>query len=165
MKPPHIALEHITALPLLMQMTVPDDYRDTNDHMNVRHYLTLFDEAGYPMYERLGLTPDFLTPRSGGGFDLEHHISYLNEVRVGETVTLHARMVARTAKRMHYLMFMVNATQGKLAAIFECVNSYADLSARRTAPWPPEIAAAIDAMLAEAAALHWPAPVCGVMSA
>jgi len=164
MKPPQLALEDITALRPLARVTVPPDYRDLNDHMNVRYYMAIFDEAGYPMYDILGLTLDFLKPRNGGGFDLEHHLSYLNEVLIGDEVAVYLRMVRRTAKRMHYLMFMVNATRGQLAAIFECVNSYADLSARKTAPWPPEIAVMLDKLVAESDALTWPAPVCGVMA-
>ena len=132
--------------------------------MNVRHYLTIFDEAGYPMVDRLGLTPDYLTANQVGGFDHEHHIHYINEVLVGESVAVYVRMVARSAKRMHYLMFMVNESRGTLASIFECVNSFADLKIRRTAPWPPEIAAALDALIADSAA-DWSPPICGVMGA
>ena len=53
---------------------------------------------------------------------------------------------------------------GQLASVFECVNSHADLSVRRTAPWPPQIAAKIDERIAESAALDWPAPLCGVIA-
>ena len=83
---------------------------------------------------------------------------------VGESVAIYVRMVARTLKRMHYLMFMVNESRGTLASIFECVNSFADLSVRRTAPWPPEIATALDTLIADSYA-DWPPPVCGVMNA
>lgn len=152
-------------LPLLYRITVPPDARDSNDHMNVRYYMTIFDDAGYPMYDTLGLTPDALADIHGGGFDLEHHLHYINEVRIGDTVAVYVRMVKRTAKRMHYLMFMVNETRGQLAAIFECVNSFADLSQRKTAPWPAKTAAVLDSMVEQSDALPWPAPVCGVMSA
>ena len=80
-------------------------------------------------------------------------------------VAIYLRVVGRSAKRVHYLMFMVNETRDTLAAIFECVNAFADLTARKTAPYPPEIAAAIDMQRTEHQALAWPAPVCGVMGA
>lgn len=165
MKPPTIPLTDITALPLLERRTVPPEYRDENNHMNVRHYLTVFDEAGYPLVGELGLTAAFHEQHGTGGFDLEHHVHYVNEVLIGHTIAVYYRLVARSAKRLHYLMFMVNETSGKLAAIFECVNSFADLSVRRTAPYPPEIAAKIDAVLAVHTTLDWPPPVCGVMGA
>lgn len=165
MKPPAIALEKITALPEVYRFTVPDDYRDAMGHMNMRWYLAIFDEAGIPLFDRLGLTLDYYTRHHAGGFDLEHHIHYLNEVRIGDTLSIRARLIGRSAKRLHYLLFMVNETRGLLSSIFECVNSYADLSVRRTTPYPPEIAARIDTMLAEQRALDWDAPASGVMGA
>lgn len=165
MKPPSIPLDAVTALPCLIRAGVPEAYRDENGHMNVRHYLSLFDDAGYPMIERFGLTPEYHSQHQTGGFDLEHHVHYLNEVHIGDTVAIYLRLLGRSAKRMHYIMFMVNETRGKLAATFECVNSFADLAQRKTAPFPPEIAARIDALLAEHQALAWDAPACGVMQA
>jgi acyl-CoA thioester hydrolase len=133
--------------------------------MNMRWYLAIYDEAGIPLFDLLGLTMQHYQQNHTGGFDLEHHIHYLNEVRIGDRLTIRARLLGRSAKRLHYLLFMVNETRGLLSSIFECVNSYADLNARRTAPYPPEIAASIDVMLAEHQRLNWEAPACGVMGA
>lgn len=165
MKPPAIPLEKITALEPLYRQVIPKDYEDENGHMNVRHYLSVFDDAGYPLVAGFGLTPEHHAEHGSGGFDLEHHIHYLNEVHIGDTVAVYARLIGRSAKRMHYIMFMVNETRGKLASIFECVNSYADLRERRTAPYPHHIGQRIDAMLLQHQALDWEPPVCGVMSA
>lgn len=165
MKPPPIPLEKVAALPLIYRVTIPPDYEDENGHMNIRWYLAIYDDAGYPLAAGFGLTPDYHQRHQTGGFDLEHHIHYLSEVHIGDTVAIHVRLLARTAKRIHYMMFMVNETRGTLASLFECVNSFADLRVRRTAPYPAEIAARIDAMLAEHLALDWDAPVCGVMRA
>jgi acyl-CoA thioester hydrolase len=165
MKPPAIPLEKITALTPLYRLTIPPEYQDENGHMNVRWYLHVFDEAGYPLVAEMGLTPEFHQQHQTGGYDLEHHIHYLKEVHIGDTIAVYARLIARSAKRIHYLMFMVNETRGTLASIFECVNSFADLKVRQTAPYPPEIAAKIDAMLSHDQGLDWDAPVCGVINA
>ena len=165
MKPPAIALSDVTALPLMLRVTIPDDYRDENGHMNMRWYLHIYDEAGYPLVASFGLTPEFHQQHGTGGFDLEHHIHYLHEIHTGDTIAVYARLVGRSAKRIHYLMFMVNETQATLASIFECVNSFADLTVRHTAPYPDEIAQRIDALLVQHTALSWLAPTCGVMSA
>jgi acyl-CoA thioester hydrolase len=165
MKPPTLDLEQVTALPLLVRLTVPDSYRDENGHMNMRYYLAIFDDAGYPFVDSLGLGLEMRARTQSGGFDLEHHIHYLREVHPGEEVAVYLRVVGRTLKRMHYLMFMVNETRGTLASIFECVNAFADLSIRRTAPWPAEAAERLDRLVVAHNALDWPAPVCGVMAA
>lgn len=163
MKPSPISLDLVTALPCVYRQTIPESYRDENGHMNVRWYLHVFDDAGYPFVAGLGLTPEFHQQRGTGGFDLEHHLHYLSEVLPGDNVAVYVRVVGRTAKRVHYLMFMVNESRLTLAAIFECVNSFADLKLRRTAPFPDEIAGRLDELIAVHQALDWPAPTCGVM--
>ena len=165
MKPPEIPLDKITALEPIYRVTVPEDFKDENGHMNVRHYLAVFDDAGYPMMEKIGITWEYHEQNNTGGFDLEHHIHYLNEVHIGDEIVVYARFIARSAKRVHYLMFMVNATRGKLASIFECVNSFADMSLRRTAPYPPEIAEKLDALVEAHQTLDWDAPISGIMQA
>jgi acyl-CoA thioester hydrolase len=165
MKPPAIPLKKITALEPVYRITIPPSYEDENGHMNIRWYLAVFDDAGYPFVSSLGLTPEFHQRHDTGGFDLEHHIHYLNEVLIGDVVAVYVRLIGRSAKRIHYMMFLVNETRGALASIFECVNSFADLTIRRTAPYPAEISANIDAILAQHRALDWEAPVCGVMNA
>ena len=165
MKPLSVALADVTALTLLLRVRIPPEFEDENGHMNVRWYMKLFDDAGYPMVASYGVTPAYHAEHGTGGFDLEHHLHYLNEVLIGDDVAIYYRLMGRSEKRMHYIMFLVNETRGKLAATFECVNSFADLQQRRTAPYPPEIAARLDAQLARDGALTWAAPVCGVMGA
>ncbi len=164
MKPPSIPLEKILSLTPVYRLTIPVEYLDENEHMNMRWYLHIFDEAGYPFVANFGLTLDYHRQHGTGGFDLEHHIHYLKEVRAGETVVVYPRLLGRSSKRIHYMMFMVNETQQALASIFECVNSFADLSVRRTAAYPEEVRTRIDRLLAADQALDWPAPVCGVMA-
>ena len=165
MRPPPLPLEKLEPLPMVYRATIPERYRDMMGHMNIRWYLELYDEAGVFLFERIGLTEAHYRENSAGGFDLEHHIHYLNEVHIGDTVLIYGRLLARSAKRLHYMLFMVNETRNLLASTFECVNSYADLEIRRTAPYPADIAAQIDAMLVEHNRLDWPAPVCGSMGA
>ena len=164
MRPALIPLEHVAQLPLAYRVTIPDHYRDKMGHMNMRYYLEVYDDAGDALFETFGLTPAFYKHNGSGGFDLEHHIHYLNEVHIGDTVTIYARLVNRSAKRLHYLLFMVNESRNLLASIYECVNSYADLTVRKTAPYPEVIATNLDSILAVHQQLTWDAPVCGVMS-
>ncbi|MBL8164885.1 MAG: thioesterase family protein [Anaerolineae bacterium] len=165
MRPPIIPLSDLEILPIVYTVTIPERYRDMMGHMNIRWYMELFDEAGMPLFDLIGLTAEHYTANMAGGFDLEHHVHYLNEVHIGDTVEVRGRLLARSAKRLHYMLFMINTTRGKLASTFECVNSYADLRERRTAPYPPEIAARIDVLLSAHQKLPWVAPVCGSMGA
>lgn len=151
--------------PPSLRAAVPPAWTDANGHMNMRWYIALFDDAGDELHERCGLTPAFHREHRSGTVDLEHHTHFLAEVMPGDSVAIYARLVERSAKRLHYLMFLVNETRGQLAAIFECMNAFLDLEVRRTAPFPPEIAAKIDAWLDRDKKLTWPAPVSGAMQA
>lgn len=164
MKPPSIPIEKILALrPACLHFTIPEAYRDANGHMNMRWYVAIFDDAGDDLYARIGITPEYHRQHGTGTFDLEHHTHFLSEVNPGEQVAVYTRFVGCSAKRFHYLMFMVNETTATLAAIFECINAFADLRARKTIPFPPEIAGKIGEWVANDSRLEWPAPVCGAM--
>ncbi len=162
---PMPTVAQIDELPSLMERVVPAGWLDLNGHVNVRHYLELFDAASWPMLAEFGLDARTFTERRQGLFDLEHHLWYLSELHVGDAVTVHHRFVSRSIKRYHGVMFAVDRTRGRLASVFEYVSSGADLEARRTAPLPPEFAAVLDRMIDEHRRLAWPVPLCGVISA
>lgn len=159
-----LPLDKLADLPLYHRAAIPPEYQDAMGHMNIRWYMALFDEAGWRFFESFGMDAVYYRDQHGGGFALKHFIQYLSEVHVGETVAIRGRLLGRSAKRVHFLLFMVNETRGLLAATLEGLGSHADMRVRRTAPYPDHIAARIDALLAEHAALDWDAPVCGVIS-
>ena len=163
MRPPAIPLDQLASLPVVYRAVIPPEYMDRNGHMNIRWYLALFDEAGDAMYPTLGLTADYFAASGMGGFDLEHHLWYPAEVLNGDSVVIRVRILGRSSKLMHYLMFMENETRGVLSSMLECVHAHADLNARRTAPFPAHAAARIDAFIAAHGALSWTAPVSGSM--
>lgn len=57
-------------------------------------------------------------------------VALVDELHVGDTVTVHWRFIARTVKRFHGVMFIVNRTHGRLASVFEYVSTGADLERR-----------------------------------
>ena len=133
--------------------------------MNVRWYVALFDDAGDTLHDWMGLTQAYHAAHGTGTFDLEYHVQFLTEVLPGEDVTVYVRLVGCSAKRLHYVMFLVNATRRKLAATLECINGFADLTVRKTAPWPPEVLAKLAAAVEADRLLDWAPPLCGTMQA
>ncbi|MCI0708882.1 MAG: thioesterase, partial [Chloroflexi bacterium] len=61
--------------------------------------------------------------------------------------------------------FIVNDTRHELSNTFEFVSTHADLEARKTSPFPDDLATTIDSMIADHSRLDWQAPICGVMGA
>lgn len=158
-----VTIEQVNTLPLYYRKTIPHEYLDEMEHMNVRWYMSLFDDAAYPFFASFGMHKEYYKQDQAGGFALRQFINYLAEVRVGETVAIHSRVLGRSAKRIHFMHFMRNETTNKLAATMEALGSHADLRIRRTSPYPPHIAAKIDAILSKQNKLDWDAPVCGVI--
>ncbi|MCB8942304.1 MAG: thioesterase family protein [Ardenticatenaceae bacterium] len=145
------------------RVTIGAEHLDVMGHMNVRHYLAIFDEAAWRFFGTFGMDEAYYTGGVGGGFALQQSIRYLAECRVGDVVNVRGRMIGRSAKRIHFMLFMVNETNGTLAATSETLGAHADMRVRRTSPYPPHIAAQIDALIAESEKLDWAAPVCGAI--
>lgn len=133
--------------------------------MNVRWYIALFDDAGDTLHDWMGLTPAYHEAQRTGTFDLEYHVNFISEVLPGEDIEVYVRLVAYSEKRLHYVMFLVNRTRAKLAATLECLNAFADLTVRRTAPWPAEVAAKLASAVAKDGQLDWAPPLSGAMRA
>ncbi|MEL6406049.1 MAG: thioesterase family protein [Chloroflexota bacterium] len=162
-RPTFPTLAQVQALPLMLRKTIPETYQDINGHMNIQYYYAVYDEAGMPFFAHFGITDDYFTVQRKGIFDLEHHVHYLAEVHVGDTVAVHSRLLGRTAKRVHGIWFLVNETRQQLANTFEFVSSHADLEARRTSPFGDELGAKFDTEIARHTQLDWDAPISGIM--
>jgi len=160
----HLNIADVRQLPYEHTQTISADYLDLMGHMNVMWYTQLFSVGMGSVLTRLGLTEEIMKAGNGGSFALEAHIRYLSEVRVDQTIQIHSRMLGRTEKRYHIMHFMTNQDKQDVSATFETVSSYVDLRQRRTAPFPDDVAAAIDDLLAEHSRLAWDAPVCGVIA-
>ena len=160
-----VKLEDVLQLPCQYETAVDESHLDENNHMNVRHYLGFFDDGAFEMFASFGMDRDYYLHTDNGSFALEMHINYLAEVRLGESIAIYSRVINRTAKRIHFMQFMVNQTQQNVAAHIEGVGSHVNTSLRRTSPFPEYIAQKIDNILAQHQQLKWDPPLCGVMSA
>jgi acyl-CoA thioester hydrolase len=153
----------VKQLPMVHRTTIPEEYLDDMGHMNVMWYTHLFSVAMGGMFQSVGLHWENLEKHHGGTFALESHIRYLSEVRVGQTVEIHSRMIGRSEKRFHAILFMTNQDKADVSAVFEFVGAYVDLLARRMASIPSHAAEKIDQLASQDNALPWEAPICGVM--
>jgi acyl-CoA thioester hydrolase len=158
-----IPLQQLNQLPLYNRVTIPESYLDLMGHVNIRYYTAMFDDAAWELFAGIGMDQAYYDAGVGGAFALQHFIRYLAEIHAGETVAVRSRLLGRSAKRIHFMHFMINETTGKLAATMEVLGAHADLAIRRTSPFPPTIANRLDAQIAAQAALDWEAPVCGVI--
>jgi len=158
-----IPLVLLETLPEYFRKTIPSDYLDLMGHMNIRWYFDLFAKSGHKFFASHGLDEDYFRGGNFGVFTLKQFIQYFAEVRVGQTVAIHTRLIGRSDKRFHFMHFMLNETTTRLAATFEALITHADLKIRRAAPMPGHIAEKFDVTLGNDVALDWEAPICGAM--
>ena len=158
-----IPLALLEELPEYLRQTITADHLDIMGHMNIRWYFELFATAGREFFISHGLDENYFREGDFGVFALKHFIQYFAEVRVGQTVAVHTRLIGRSDKRLHVMHFMINETTNQLASTFEALITHADLKIRRAAPMPAQVAQKFDATLAQDKTLEWEAPICGVM--
>jgi len=158
-----VPVDKLALLPRYHRETIPETYLDAMGHMNVRWYMALFDTTVWHFFRAHGLDEAYYGKYKSGVFALKHFIQYYSEVKVGETVGLHVRLLGRTEKRFQFMVFMLNESTGKLAATLESMGTHADLVARRASAMPADIKAQLDTRLQIDQELDWEAPISGAI--
>jgi acyl-CoA thioester hydrolase len=153
-------IEAVRELPALTSQVIPGRWEDQNGHINVSYYMALYNESGWPMFDLMGVDESYFTERKMGFVDLANHISYLNELHVGDRVTAYGRFLGFDSKRLHGMVLTVNDDTGKLASTIEFLAISMDLARRRAAPIPDDIAARLEAITRAHQALRWSVPTC-----
>ncbi len=148
-------------LPRWLEAEVEPRHLDHMNHMNVMWYTHFFDKAIWNWYESFDFGVAYHTQSGWGSFALETHTRYLAELRVGDRMGVHIRMLARNAKLFHYIMYMQRLSDGALSATSELLGIHIDMSTRRSAPLSERIAAYFDGLIAEHARLPWEAGASG----
>ncbi|MBW9210409.1 thioesterase family protein [Mumia sp. zg.B53] len=152
---PSVRVEDMAGIEPALALTVPPEFEDENGHVNIRHYFDLHVRAADRTFAALGVDDGYRAARGMSVFSIDHRVRYLDEVLVGQDVAVYVLFLARAAKTVHGVQALFNAGTGALANTFEFVEGHVDLAQRRTAPWPADVAARIDAAIADGKA--WPA--------
>jgi acyl-CoA thioester hydrolase len=118
-------------------------------HMNVQHYVAMFDQAGYHLMHAMGFSHDYSVAEGHGPMDVQHTIKYVNEQKAGSLVTVNSGIVDVRPKT--YTMFhrMTNTETGVVAATSEIVLINVDLAVRKAAEILPDVRAVLEAHLVE----------------
>jgi len=113
---------------------------DEMGHMNVRHYLGMFDDAGFVLLAMIG----HVTDESYGWADVQHRLRYLEETPQGTAVVVTSELVKLGTKSVTLLHRMTDAVSGRVQAEAETVTVYFDLKARKAAPIPDRYRAMLE---------------------
>lgn len=154
--------DEVLELPVAVKLSVPPEFEDRNGHMNIRHYFDVQAEAVASLFTRVDWFREF-DGRQMGPFTMEQHLRYHRECHVGDQLSSHLRLVARTDKVVHGLALLVNHSTREVSCTLEFLLGNVDRDQRRIAAFPAPVAATLDELLAGHAALSWPVPELGAV--
>jgi acyl-CoA thioester hydrolase len=134
------------ALFLASVMQIEPAWIDYNGHLNMAYYNVMFDRAIDQLWLQLGIGPGYMKERHGSTFTAECHVRYLREIHLGDPVQVSILLVAADEKRLHTFEELRHATEGWLSATSENMTIHIDMTARKTAPFPSDIRARVEAL-------------------
>ena len=137
-------------------MRVDPEWIDYNGHLNMAYYNVLFDRAVDEAYELIGVGADYVTSRQQSIFTAEIHVRYLRELHADDPVRVTFQLIDYDAKRLHYFEQLFHATDGWVSATSENLSLHVDMSSRKTAAFPREVATRLAEMKASHALLPVP---------
>ncbi len=139
-------------------MRVEPAWIDYNGHLNMAYYNVLFDRAVDEAFELLGCGAEYVK-RGFSTFTAEVHVRYLRELHEDDPVRVTFQLLGYDAKRMHYFEQLFHATDGWVSATSENMSLHVEMQAKKTAAFPPEVAACLAKMKAAHARLPVPEAV------
>lgn len=138
------------------EMALDPGWVDYNGHLNQAYYGVLFDRALDHALAPAGLGPDYIATRNLSFMTVECHTCFMRELIHPAKVRVASRIVDLDDKRLHVFCELLHAEENWLAATAEFMFLHIDMATRRTAPWPPDVRAKLDAIKARTADLPVP---------
>ncbi len=128
--------------------TVPAEWIDYNGHMNVAYYLMAIDRSLDEVFDMLGLGEDLVKTRRMGPMALASQIHYVDELLEGQRFACDFQLLDADHKRMHLFVTMHHLDKETVAATYEGLSLNVDLEARRSADYPADCLARVEALMA-----------------
>lgn len=154
----------LAALPAYAARSVPAAHEDVNGHLNIRHYVGIASEGLDESLVECGIPQKWPSVAGSGIFTAEHHMTYLEELLTGDKISVRVRLVGRSERAMHALVYLLDDTHERLSYVMEEIFLHVSMETRRTAPWPEDVADHLDAAVAKHQALGFESPTSGSMA-
>ena len=114
---------------------------DHMGHMNVQYYVAKFDEAVWHLFDRIGVTTDYIREHRRGMAAVEMNIRYLKELGAGDLVSVRSGLLKVGGRSIDVIQEMRLGEAGELTAVQKITAVHLDREARRAVPFPEAIAA------------------------
>jgi acyl-CoA thioester hydrolase len=123
-------------LPVTFRGVVYPWHLDHMDHMNVQHYVGMFDQASWVLLAWLGLDGKYFSMNHRGMAALEQTISYKSELRAGDMVEIRSAIVEVREKTIRLIHNMHKVNADTLAASTAILAVHLNTDARKSVPLP-----------------------------
>lgn len=114
---------------------------DHMGHMNIQFYVAKFDSAIWHLFDRIGVTSNYIREHKRGMAAVEMNIRYLKELGAGDLVSVRSGVLKVGARSLDLIQEMRLGEAGELAAVMKVTAVHLDREARRAVAFPEEIAA------------------------
>lgn len=108
-------------------------------HMNVRWYAHFFDDAGFHLWTRIGLTPAELKRRGIVTVIASAKTDFQHELNAGDLLIIDSAFTRLGNSSLNHFQRMRNAETGVLSATQETVEVFFDLTTRKAVSMPDDI--------------------------
>ena len=112
---------------------------DIYGHMNVRHYAALFDDAGWHMFGKVGVSLEDLHARGLGSVVATLTIDFHHELKAGQLTLVTGAFTRVGEKSFSYEMRLYASDSMTHCATQKTVEVCFDTKARRSAPLPDDV--------------------------
>ena len=129
-------------------MQIEPKWIDHNGHLNMAYYNVILDDSVGDLFGAIGLGRNYFKQRNCSTMTAECHVRYLSEVHLGDPLQVSIWVIAADDKRIHFFEELRHATEGWLSATSENMSLHIDMTVRKVAPFPPDIAERVRAIAA-----------------
>ena len=131
--------------PVVWREPVLDEWIDYNGHLSEPYYVLVLGHATDAVMEHVGLGPGHRARAGVSLFTVEAHVRYLDQVLAGADLEVESSVIGASGKLLR--LWHELRVDGTLRATEEILGVHVDTGTGRSAPFPVDIAARIEAAL------------------
>lgn len=123
----------------LTKQKILKDWTDYNGHMNVAYYILIFDQHGSEvLLSNFNMGEHSAKTTKKSTMVVESHITYNQEVKEGDEVSINLIYCDYDKKRIQYKLEMIHYEKKYIAATYEALSLYVDLNDRKVTEFENE---------------------------
>ena len=138
-----------------LQTPVLEDWIDYNDHLKDAFFLVIFTKATDTLQIHLCLSLEHIKNTGETLFTVESHLAYVQQIGVGEMVTVTSKILETDTKRMRIFHSMFN-NQDELLATVEMLLICYNLESQKVTNFSPMMQQSLSLFATEYGPLTWP---------